>query len=193
MRCRSGKMALKGNLPEQASLSFRQALALNPWLWEAFEGLCTLSTSCNPNVGFLLKKSVEGSIPAIDEIFPPRPPPTRRAPLEDPPVKIAPTTTGAGFFSPDVGNTGNLLRTSKSDTTSAQPSRMGPPPTLRDAAYVNTVFSPFPLFLTRYWTERHPICFIQNPISAQRVPRHPPELPTFKLHQCRVPCRPLMR
>jgi anaphase-promoting complex subunit 3 len=44
MRCRSGKMALKGNLPEQASLSFRQALVLNPLLWEAFEGLCALST-----------------------------------------------------------------------------------------------------------------------------------------------------
>jgi anaphase-promoting complex subunit 3 len=35
-------MALKGSLPEKASLSFRQALALNPMLWEAFEGLCAL-------------------------------------------------------------------------------------------------------------------------------------------------------
>jgi hypothetical protein len=35
-------MAFKGNLPEKASLSFRQALALNPLLWEAFEGLCAL-------------------------------------------------------------------------------------------------------------------------------------------------------
>lgn len=35
-------MALKGNLPEKASLSFRQALALNPYVWEAFEGLCAL-------------------------------------------------------------------------------------------------------------------------------------------------------
>ena len=42
LRCRSGTEALKGNLPEKASLSFRQALALNPMLWEAFEGLCTI-------------------------------------------------------------------------------------------------------------------------------------------------------
>lgn len=35
-------MALKGNLPEEAVISFRRALALNPFLWEAFEGLCAL-------------------------------------------------------------------------------------------------------------------------------------------------------
>lgn len=42
LRCRAGTMALKGNLPEKATASFRQALALNPFLWEAFEGLCAL-------------------------------------------------------------------------------------------------------------------------------------------------------
>lgn len=42
LRCRAGTMALKGNLPEKATASFRQALALNPLLWEAFEGLCAL-------------------------------------------------------------------------------------------------------------------------------------------------------
>lgn len=42
LHCRSGNMALKGNLPEKASVSFKQALALNPQLWEAFEGLCAL-------------------------------------------------------------------------------------------------------------------------------------------------------
>jgi anaphase-promoting complex subunit 3 len=42
LRCRSGMMALRGNFPEKASLSFRQALAINPLLWEAFEGLCAL-------------------------------------------------------------------------------------------------------------------------------------------------------
>jgi anaphase-promoting complex subunit 3 len=45
LRCRSGTMALKGNLSEMASLSFRQALALNSQLWEAFEGLCALGVS----------------------------------------------------------------------------------------------------------------------------------------------------
>lgn len=47
LRCRSGAEALKGNLPEKASLSFRQALALNPMLWEAFEGLCAIGMSLN--------------------------------------------------------------------------------------------------------------------------------------------------
>lgn len=35
---------MKGNMPQQAVDSFRKALALNPLLWEAFEGLCTLGT-----------------------------------------------------------------------------------------------------------------------------------------------------
>lgn len=42
LHCRAGREALKGNLPEKASLSFRKALALNPYLWEAFEGLCSI-------------------------------------------------------------------------------------------------------------------------------------------------------
>jgi hypothetical protein len=45
LRCRSGTTALKGNLPEKASSSFQDALALNPYLWEAFEGLCALGKS----------------------------------------------------------------------------------------------------------------------------------------------------
>lgn len=40
-------MALKGNLPEKALSNFRQALTLNPLLWEAFEGLCVLGLSLN--------------------------------------------------------------------------------------------------------------------------------------------------
>jgi hypothetical protein len=44
LRCRSGTEALRGNLPEKASLSFRQALALDPMLWEAFEGLCAMGS-----------------------------------------------------------------------------------------------------------------------------------------------------
>ena len=45
LHCRAGTMALKGNLPENARTSFQQALALNPMLWEAFEGLCVLGGS----------------------------------------------------------------------------------------------------------------------------------------------------
>jgi anaphase-promoting complex subunit 3 len=42
LRCQAGQTALKGNLREQAALCFNQALALNPMLWEACEGLCAL-------------------------------------------------------------------------------------------------------------------------------------------------------
>lgn len=42
LHCRSGLTALRGNLPDQASGSLLRALALNPMIWEAFEGLCTL-------------------------------------------------------------------------------------------------------------------------------------------------------
>lgn len=40
--CRSGSMALKGNLQSDAAHSFRQSLSTNPLIWEAFEGLCAL-------------------------------------------------------------------------------------------------------------------------------------------------------
>lgn len=45
LHCRAGTMAAKDNLVEGASASFRQALALNPMLWEAFEGLCAIGES----------------------------------------------------------------------------------------------------------------------------------------------------
>lgn len=44
MHCRNGSMAMKGNLQDKAAVSFQQALNLNPLLWEAFEGLCSLGT-----------------------------------------------------------------------------------------------------------------------------------------------------
>lgn len=40
--CQAGHTALKGNLHQSAAMSYRQALALNPLLWEAFEGLCAI-------------------------------------------------------------------------------------------------------------------------------------------------------
>lgn len=52
LQCRAGTTAFKGNLPEDASGSFRRALALNPMLWEAFEGLCTLGL---PQIYHLIK------------------------------------------------------------------------------------------------------------------------------------------
>jgi anaphase-promoting complex subunit 3 len=114
-------MSLKGNLPEDASVSFRQALALNPLIWEAFEGLCAVGASPSAfslRFGF---SPLLGSVPEIDDIFPPRPPPIKRAPPEDSqPKPIIPIASGAGFFTPDTGNAGNLFR-----PTHPLPFRMG--------------------------------------------------------------------
>ncbi|KAF7295067.1 TPR-REGION domain-containing protein [Mycena indigotica] len=94
IRCRAGNMALKGNLLEDASVNFRQALTLNPLVFEAFEGLCAV-----------------GTVPEIEEIFPPRPVPTKRGPSEDPqPKPVVPVASGAGFFTPDTANSGSLFR-----------------------------------------------------------------------------------
>ncbi|GBE82491.1 Anaphase-promoting complex subunit 3 [Sparassis crispa] len=108
LHCRSGNMALKGNLPENAAVSFHKALALNPMLWEAFEGLCML-----------------GRIPEIDELFPPRPPPIKQIPPDGAQTKVPiPVATGAGFFTPDVGGGGNLFRAWKPEISQPQPFRL---------------------------------------------------------------------
>lgn len=122
-RCRSGTMAMKGNLPEQATRSFRQALALDPMLWEAFEGLCSLGTA-----------------PDVDEIFPMRPAPVKQGPPEEPPLAKAlsgPTATGIGFFTPDLTANTTLLRGRKNVP---QAFRMDPPLDQRDTIATNEPF-----------------------------------------------------
>jgi len=47
LHCRSGLTALRGNLPDQARGSLLRALSLNPMIWEAFEGLCSLGESAH--------------------------------------------------------------------------------------------------------------------------------------------------
>ncbi|KAI0670581.1 protein prenylyltransferase [Trametes maxima] len=91
--CQAGTSALKGNLHESAAASFRQALSLDPMLWEAFEGLCAI-----------------GDIPPIDTLFPPRAQPVLGRPGESGPSKSIPVATGAGFFTPEAGSAGNLFR-----------------------------------------------------------------------------------
>lgn len=129
IRCRSGSMALKGNLPDEASKSFRQALALNPMMWEALEGLCALGmlTSYKIVVGFSL--FCIGTVPDVDSLFPSRAPPVKRvAPLpEEIQAKPVPVATGAGFFTPAGGNAGNLFRGRGPEMAAPQPFRMGPP------------------------------------------------------------------
>ncbi|KAE9384512.1 hypothetical protein BT96DRAFT_652027, partial [Gymnopus androsaceus JB14] len=125
IHCRSGTMALKGNLQTIAAQSFRQSLSTNPLIWEAFEGLCAL-----------------GSLPEIDEIFPPLQDPVKHTYSDDPSSKPSgPIATGAGFFTPEPGNAGLLFRGFKSDTNQLQPFRMPPPPGPRDSLASND--SPF--------------------------------------------------
>ncbi|KAF9069684.1 hypothetical protein BDP27DRAFT_1222171 [Rhodocollybia butyracea] len=108
IQCRSGVMALKGNLHSIAAQSFREALALNPLIWEAFEGLCAL-----------------GSLPEVDELFLPLPDPVKHLHPDDPSFKPSgPIATGAGFFTPEAGNAGNLFRGFKPDANQLQPFRM---------------------------------------------------------------------
>ncbi|KAH9934878.1 protein prenylyltransferase [Fomitopsis serialis] len=106
LHCRAGMMSAKGNLTESAVLSFRQALALNPMLWDAFDGLCSL-----------------GMVPEIDELFPPRPTPVKQTQPEE--ARPVPVATGAGFFTPDAGNGGNLFRAWKPDAGQLPPFQMG--------------------------------------------------------------------
>ncbi|KAF8810137.1 TPR-like protein [Phlegmacium glaucopus] len=151
LRCRSGTTALKGNLPEKASSSFQDALVLNPYLWEAFEGLCAL-----------------GSVPDVDEIFPPRPPPVKRAPPpEDVQIKAVPVATGAGFFTPDTGNGGNLFRPWKPEILQPQPFRMAPGP--RDSIATNE--SSFYPLDNSYQVHRISRSQPTNPHSIQPVSR----------------------
>lgn len=124
LRCRAGIFAMKGNMPEKATASFSQALSLAPMLWEAFEGLCSLGTA-----------------PEADEIFPPKPVPTRRtAPEEPPPLKAqpGPTPTATGLFVPDDGQN-NLLRARKNVP---QPFRMDLADGPRDSLAANDSFFP---------------------------------------------------
>ncbi|KAH9951396.1 protein prenylyltransferase [Amylocystis lapponica] len=114
LHCRSGVVAQKGNLWDHAAVSFRQALALNPMLWEAFEGLCAL-----------------GQAPDADELFPPRPQPVKQTSPEG--AKPVPVATGAGFFTPDGGHGGNLFRVWKPDPGQPQAFRMDQPAGPRDS------------------------------------------------------------
>ncbi|KIP04754.1 hypothetical protein PHLGIDRAFT_109148 [Phlebiopsis gigantea 11061_1 CR5-6] len=111
LHCHAGTMALKGNLPDNARASFQQALALNPLLWEAFEGLCAL-----------------GNLSDIEGIIPQRPPPRKPAPGED--TVFRPTAAGSGLFTPAAGSNGNIFHLWKTDTTQSRPTGS------RDSLYV---------------------------------------------------------
>ncbi|KAG8914429.1 anaphase-promoting complex subunit cdc27 [Tulasnella sp. 408] len=95
--CKAGTLALKGNLHDQAVQYFQQALALNPFLWEAVEGLCRLG-KC-PEIDLLIRPQT-----AVTQLFAAPPPPghirfdtkSTQVPTFVPP----PQTSGGGFFTP---------------------------------------------------------------------------------------------
>jgi hypothetical protein len=45
IHCQAGQYAMKGNLYDKAVASLKEALRLNPYLWEAFEMLGSLGES----------------------------------------------------------------------------------------------------------------------------------------------------
>lgn len=127
-------------MPEKAAQSFRHALKLNPFLWEAFEGLCALGMVLAIYISpfkSIPPPSFQGPTPEIDDLFPPRLPPVKRLPPEEHltstittttttsmlPTTSRPIATGAGFFTPDtangtgsgpgLGGGGNLFRSFK--------------------------------------------------------------------------------
>ncbi|KIM65304.1 hypothetical protein SCLCIDRAFT_112905 [Scleroderma citrinum Foug A] len=154
LQCRAGTAAMRGNMPDKATSSFREALTLNPMLWEAFEGLCSLGRTA----------------PEVDEIFPPRPLPVKRAaPEEPPPIKgqPGPTTTGAGFFTPDAAQ--NNLRVRKN---APQPFRMEAPPGPRDSLVTNDSF---------FRTENTFLQPLPRTIRTENAPAGPSQLPVRPL------------
>lgn len=132
LHCRSGTSALKGNLPDQARKSFQEALRLDPMLWEALEGLCSLGMLFKPLFDPAHDRPMRpspGDVPEIEDLFPSRPTPVKRPVVEEPPafkLPPVPVATGVGFFTPDTGNTGNLFRGFRADQGNAQPFRLGP-------------------------------------------------------------------
>jgi anaphase-promoting complex subunit 3 len=139
LHCRAGVAALHGKLYEQANTNFRKALALNPMLWEAFEGLCAIGASERARHGNPLSDAdTLGTVPVINDLFHPRPHPIRRTGPEEPSNTNAvpafapnlPVATGMGFFTPSPAPQaalGNIFRAGwKPDSGSSQPFRIDP-------------------------------------------------------------------
>ncbi|KAF8682246.1 Tetratricopeptide repeat [Rhizoctonia solani] len=87
MHCQAGQYAMKGNLYDKAVASFKEALRLNPYLWEAFEMLGAL-----------------GSFPNPSDVFPSKRPRTSE---HQGPQHMAPSASGAGFFTPPAASASN--------------------------------------------------------------------------------------
>lgn len=157
IRCRAGNAAVKGNQLQQARQHYEAALKSNPYLWEALEGLCAI-----------------GRIPDIDQLFPPKPVPVKRGPLQidDTTTRNVPMATGAGFFTPDasgpVGRGGNLFGGWRPDAVQPQPFRLGAVEFPRDSiGGSDTSFLPDNSFQMRRTTRSQP----SNVVLQTNIPR----------------------
>jgi anaphase-promoting complex subunit 3 len=131
LHCRAGTMALNGKVYEKSAASFRKALSLNPMLWEAFEGLCSMGESGRVTTEIFLDSfRYKGNIPEIDELFPPRPTPVKRAAHDEPPpvfpylANTLPNASVVGLFTPSQGSTGNLFHNWRPDHAQSHPFRI---------------------------------------------------------------------
>ncbi|KAF6764771.1 hypothetical protein DFP72DRAFT_869216 [Ephemerocybe angulata] len=101
-----------------------------------------------------------GRIPDIDQLFPPKPVPVKRGPvqIDDTTTRNVPMATGAGFFTPDasgpVGRGGNLFGGWRPDAVQPQPFRLGAVEFPRDS--IDTSFLPDNSFQMRRTTRSQP-------------------------------------
>lgn len=100
-------MALKGNLPKDAIASFNRALAINPFMWEAVEGLCQLGDYVPPLISSVSNfVYVLGSFPELNELIPPRGQYTKDGLGPKKPSASSPTHTT--LFTPDTFSNGHV-------------------------------------------------------------------------------------
>ncbi|KAH8117541.1 TPR-like protein [Phellopilus nigrolimitatus] len=175
LHCKTGKAALKANLPDKAIQSFRRALSLDPLLWDAFEGLCAA-----------------GSFPEIEELFPSRPQPTKQGPEEfyanaasssKHPAASGPVASGSGFFTP-APNDQNTFCGWKPDHAPPQPFRMAMRPVGRDSIATNDSFYPDNSILAPLRTTRaHAAGVPPRPLSSAEETGPVPKKPRSQTRQ----------
>ncbi|KAG8844122.1 anaphase-promoting complex subunit cdc27 [Tulasnella sp. 330] len=112
--CRAGLLAMKANADDAAAKHFVDALAMNPFIWEAIEGLCRLGRC--PDIDRMLPPPSDATPLPSQFVFPtngsanhirfddtsrfqnPRAPPPMNGSHQHPPP--IPQPSGAGFFTP---------------------------------------------------------------------------------------------
>ena len=99
---------MKGNLTREAIAHFNRALAINPFMWEAIEGLCQLGkTRWRPLTDDLVILCLRvGSFFEVNEVLPSRGSFSKDGPSVKPP-SAGTATTSTSLFTPDAMVNGN--------------------------------------------------------------------------------------